>query len=54
LAANPTSTSAPTLKHGEARKKYVTPTMYPFFIHFVYAGLMPPFFDFFYTVIEHN
>jgi hypothetical protein len=42
-----------THKHGATWKKYVTPTMYPFFIHFVYAGLVLPFFDFFWAVLEH-
>ncbi|KAE8770752.1 retrotransposon protein [Hordeum vulgare] len=28
-------------------------TAYPFFIHNIYAGLVPPFFDFFYAILSH-
>jgi hypothetical protein len=38
---------------GSRARRDLGATAYPFFLHSVYAGLVPPFSDFFYTILSH-
>ncbi|KAE8812308.1 hypothetical protein D1007_10659 [Hordeum vulgare] len=38
---------------GSATPRSLVRSTYPFFLHNVYAGLVPPFSDFFYAILSH-
>ena len=41
------------LRVGSAKQNTLARTFYPFFLHIVFVGLVPPFFDFFFANLDH-
>src|SRR5664279_4831239 len=52
-AAETNEWGATTLRPGSTRPADLAVTEYPFFLHTLFAGLVPPFSSFFLAVLEH-